>query len=562
MKNIRGEIKSQIDNLIKGAFDSCFQGVDFPENYVIETPKEKSHGDYSANIAMLLAKPAKKAPRMVAEEMVSKMDLSGTYIEKIEIAGPGFINFFLNGKQRDAIMMAISTENEDYGKSDYLKGQKIMVEFVSANPTGPMHMGNARGGALGDSLAAVLSYAGADVTREFYLNDAGAQIVKLSKSLEARFQQHYLGEENFEFPEDGYHGKDIITHVENFISENGDKYRDMPEDERKKAMTDYVLEKNIKALHTDLSAYKINYDVWFPESDLYKSGEVEETIEYLKNTDYTYEKDGALWLKTSALDPEIDKDDVLVRNTGIPTYFAVDIAYHRNKFVVRGFDKVINVWGADHHGHVARMKCAMEAVGVSPDRLHVVLMQLVRLMQDGEVVRISKRTGNMITLNDLVEEIGLEPARFFFNLRQAESHLEFDLDLAKSQTNENPVFYVQYAHARICSILRVMETEGVTLNTPDKIDFSLLKAPEELELIDKLGAFPEEIIEAAKHYDPSRLTRYAMDLASLFHSFYNSCHIKGEAKDLMQARLSLAKAVKTVLASDLGILGVDAPERM
>ncbi len=560
MTNIVEKIRNQIDTLLKTAFNEAEFGCEFPMEYVVEKPKEKAHGDFSANLAMQLAKPAKKAPRMIAEALVQNMNLEGTYIEKVEIAGPGFINFFLSGAHRQDILKAVCLEKENYGKSDSLSGKKIMVEFVSANPTGPMHMGNARGGALGDGLASVLSWAGADVTREFYLNDAGAQIVKLEKSLDARYMQHFKGEDVVPFPEDGYHGRDIIDHAENFIAMTGEKYLNASEEERKKALSEYVLEKNIAALHTDLAAYKINYDVWFPESDLYKSGEVEETIEQLKKSDYTYEKDGALWFKSTEFG--LEKDDVLVRNTGIPTYFAVDIAYHRNKFLVRGFDKVINVWGADHHGHVARMKGAMQAIGVDPDRLHVVLMQLVRLMQDGEIVRISKRTGNMITLNDLIDEIGLEPARFFFNLRQAESHLEFDLDLAKSQTNENPVFYVQYAHARICSILRVMKEEGISLKDAGEIDFTLLKEKEETELIDKLGAFPEEILAAAAHYDPSRLTRYAMDLASMFHSFYNACRIKGEDEGLMQARLALASCVKTVLSSDLGILGVEAPERM
>ncbi len=560
MKNIVEDIKNQIDSCLRSAFEKAELGCNFPENYVVEKPREKSHGDFSANLAMLLAKPSKKAPRQVAESLVGAMNLEGTYIEKVEIAGPGFINFFLSGAQRCAILEAICTEGQNYGRSDAKKGQKIMVEFVSANPTGPMHMGNARGGALGDGLASVLDWAGADVTREFYLNDAGAQIVKLAKSLEARYQQHFKGTDAVPFPEDGYQGKDITEHAETFIAETGEKYLNVPEDERKEALTSYVLEKNIAALHRDLGAYKINYDVWFPESDLYKSGEVEETIEQLKTSDYTYEQDGALWFKSTAFG--LEKDDVLVRNTGIPTYFAVDIAYHRNKFLVRGFDKVINVWGADHHGHVARMKGAMKALGIDPERLHVVLMQLVRLMQDGEIVRISKRTGNMITLNDLIDEIGLEPARFFFNLRQADSHLEFDLDLAKSQTNENPVFYVQYAHARICSILRVLETEGIKVKPASEQNFALLTAPEETELIDKLGSFPEEILTAADHYDPSRLTRYALDLASAFHSFYNACRIKGEDEALMQARLALANAVKTVLYSDLSILGVEAPERM
>ena len=560
MKNIVEEIKNQINGIITEAFEKTYVSCDFPRGFVIEKPREKAHGDFSANIAMLLAKPLGKAPRVIAQELLDSMNFSGSFIEKAEIAGPGFINFFLNGKQREKAVKIILEEGKNYGKSDSLKGKKIMVEFVSANPTGPMHMGNARGGALGDSLASVLEYAGADVTREFYLNDAGAQIVKLSKSLNARFLQHFMGEDAVEFPEDGYHGNDIKEHMERFIAETGDKYLNVPEEERKKIITDYVLEKNIAALHTDLEAYKIHYDVWFPESDLYKSGEVNETIEQLKKSDYTYEKDGALWFKSTEFG--LEKDDVLVRNTGIPTYFAVDIAYHRNKFLIRGFDKVINVWGADHHGHVARMKGAMQALGINPDRLHVVLMQLVRLMQDGEVVRISKRTGNMITLNDLIDEIGLEPARFFFNLRQAESHLEFDLDLAKSQTSENPVFYVQYAHARICSVLRLLESEGVKLKNAEEINFSLLSEEEEKELIDKLAAYPEELAAAAEHYDPSRLTRYAIELASAFHSFYNACHIKGVEGELMQARLALAACVKTVLYSDLSLLGVEAPEKM
>ncbi|MDP4118056.1 MAG: arginine--tRNA ligase [Bacillota bacterium] len=560
MSNIVEEIKNQIDKIIRDAFEKADLECEFCEGYIIEKPHEKVHGDFSANIAMQLARPAKKAPRAIAEVLVSNMDLDTSYIEKAEIAGPGFINFFLNGNQREVILKAICKEGAGYGKSIVKKCQKIMLEFVSANPTGPMHMGNARGGALGDSLAAVLEWTGADVTREFYLNDAGAQIVKLGKSLEARYQQHFKGEDAVTFPEDGYHGKDITEHMETFIAETGDKYLNVSEDERKKVIVDYVLKKNIAALHKDLAAYKINYDVWFPESDLYKSGEVEETIDQLKKSGYTYEHDGALWFKSTEFG--LEKDDVLVRNTGIPTYFAVDIAYHRNKFIIRGFDKVINVWGADHHGHVARMKGAMQALGVNPERLHVVLMQLVRLMQDGEIVRISKRTGNMITLNDLIDEIGLEPTRFFFNLRQADSHLEFDLDLAKSQTNENPVFYVQYAHARICSILHIMETEGVALRSADEINFTLLKEHEEIELIDKLGDFPEEILAAAEHYDPSRLTRYALDLASMFHSFYNSCRVKCEDEALMQARIALVSAVKTVLASDLSILGINAPERM
>ena len=421
-------------------------------------------------------------------------------------------------------------------------------------------MGNARGGALGDSLAAVLDYCGYDVTREFYLNDAGAQIEKLGKSLEARYVQLIKGEDAMEFPEDGYHGGDIKEHMKAFIEIHGEKYIDVDSEERRKVFAQYALEKNFAKIKADLGAYKINYDVWFPETDLYKSGEVEETIEILKNSGYTYESDGALWLKSTDLG--LDKDDVLVRNNGIPTYFLVDIAYHRNKFVKRSFDKVINIWGADHHGHVERMKAAMKAIGVDPNGLDVILMQLVRLMKEGKPVKMSKRTGEMINLADLLEDIGIDAARFFFNLRQADSHFDFDLDLAVEQSNDNPVFYVQYAHARICSILSRLEEEGTSLKKTADVNLSLLKEEEEKELIKMLAKYPEELALAAKTYDPTRLTRYSVDLASAFHTFYNACRVKGVEEDLMNARLILVSMVKLILSSALNLLGVTAPERM
>jgi len=433
-----------------------------------------------------------------------------------------------------------------------------MVEFVSANPTGPMHMGNARGGALGDTLANALSWAGFDVTKEFYVNDAGAQIEKFGKSLEARYIQQLKGEDAFEFPEDGYQGDDIREHAKNFIAINGDKYLDCDSDTRRKALVDYALELNVQGLVDGLAKYRIFYDVWFRESTIHANGEVAQTIEDLKKSGITYEKDGALWIKTTEFGSE--KDEVLIRANGIPTYFAVDIAYHKNKFAIRNFDKVINVWGADHHGHVARMKGAMDAIGIDSSKLEIVIMQLVRLMRNGEVARMSKRTGKMITMNDLIDEIGCDAARFFFNLRQAGSHLDFDLDLAIAQNSDNPVFYVQYAHARICSIIRTLESEGITLG--ENADLTLLTNPEELALTEKIISLPDEINQVADSLEPSRLTRYVLDLAALFHSFYNSCKVNTDDAALTQARLTLVYAARTVIRNVFEILKVTAPEKM
>ena len=564
MVNIIEEVKKQLVNSIGNSISAAVEKGDLPCKFegeiAIEEPREKAHGDFSSNVAMQFARLAKKAPRDVANIIIENFDFDGTYIAAAEIAGPGFLNFRLKDEWLYDALKLIEEKGENYGKQNIGDGKKIMIEFVSANPTGPMHMGNARGGALGDSLAAVLDYCGYDVTREFYLNDAGAQIEKLGKSLEARYVQLIKGEDAMEFPEDGYHGGDIKEHMKAFIEIHGEKYIEVDSEERRKVFAQYALEKNFAKIKADLGSYKINYDVWFPETDLYKSGEVEETIEILKNSGYTYEEDGALWLKSTALG--LDKDDVLVRNNGIPTYFLVDIAYHRNKFAKRGFDKVINIWGADHHGHVERMKAAMKAIGVDPNGLDVILMQLVRLMKEGKPVKMSKRTGEMINLSDLLEDIGIDAARFFFNLRQADSHFDFDLDLAVEQSNDNPVFYVQYAHARICSILARLEEEGRGLKKTADVNLSLLKEEEEKELIKMLAKYPEELALAAKTYDPTRLTRYSVDLASAFHTFYNACRVKGVEEDLMNARLILVSMVKLILSSALGLLGVTAPERM
>ena len=526
----------------------------------IEIPKEKAHGDFSINTAMKLTKILRTSPQIIAKALTEAMDFEGTYIEKCEIAGPGFINFYLNSDWLYDGLKLIDKMGDDFGKINIGCGKKVMIEFVSANPTGPMHMGNARGGALGDGIASVLETAGYDVTREFYINDAGAQIEKFGKSLEARYMQIFKGEDGFEFPEDGYQGNDIKVHAKNYADENGDKLVDVPSQERKQALIDYALPINIANLKRDLEKYRINYDIWFPESTIHANGEVAETMELLKKSGLTYEKDDALWLKTTEFGSE--KDEVLIRSNGIPTYFAVDIAYHRNKFEKRGFDKVINIWGADHHGHVARMEGAMDAIGCDSKKLKVVIMQLVRLIKDGDVARMSKRTGEMITLSDLIDEIGVDAARFFFNLRQAGSHLEFDLDLAVKQNNDNPVFYVQYAHARICSILRNLAEEGKTLPEIDTVNLKLLATDEERELITKLNSFPQEIEAAANALEPSKLTRYLMDLSALFHSFYNSCRVKGEEEELLKARMTLISLTKTVIRNTMAILKITAPEKM
>ncbi len=569
MINIIAQTKSEIISVIDKAVKFIAKNTDTVEDAVakvseveieIEIPKEKNHGDFSSNIAMKLTKVLRCAPAKIALSLIDAMDTEETYIEKIEIAGPGFINFFLS-KNRiyDALKDAYAA-GDNFGKLDIGKGKKVMVEFVSANPTGPMHMGNARGGALGDSLASILETAGYDVTREFYINDAGAQIDKFANSLEARYIQALKGEDAIEFSEDWYQGNDIKVLAKEFIGIYGDKFLETDSEVRRDALVKYGLEKNIAKLKKDLGAYRINYDVWFNESSIHENGEVRETIDLLKKSSLTYEKDGALWFRSTEFGSE--KDDVLIRANGFPTYFAVDIAYHRNKFEKRGFDQVINIWGADHHGHVARMKGAMDAIGCDGSKLEIIIMQLVRLMKEGSAVRMSKRTGEMITLSDLVEDIGVDAARFFFNLRQAGSHLEFDLDLAIAQNNENPVFYVQYAYARISSIIRNLLEEGVCIDDVSNIDLTLLCESAEIDLIEKIISYPNEIYLSCASMEPSKLTRYAMDLSSLFHSFYNSCRVKCDDKKLMQSRLLLCHTTKNVIKNVLDILKVNAPEKM
>ncbi len=558
VKSTRESIKDIIVNAAKRAIaNGSLPEAELP-SFNVEVPADRAHGDFAVNAALTWAKAFRSNPRKIAEALAENFDFEGTYIEKCEIAGPGFINLFLSDRYYAAIVNDVLKSGDDYGKSDIGQGKKVMVEFVSANPTGPMHIGNARGGALGDCLAAVLDKAGYDVTREFYVNDAGNQIAKFGASLEARYLQIF--DSSVEFPEDGYHGADIIERAKEFADVHGNSFIEKTEEERREALVNYALPLNIEGLRTDLGTYRINYDVWFKESELYKSGAIDSIVKILTDKGLTYEKDGAVWYKATDFGGE--KDEVLIRANGNPTYFAGDIAYHHNKFAVRGFDKVINIWGADHHGHVARLKGAMDAVGLDGDKLDVVLMQLVRLVRNGEVVRVSKRTGKSITLKTLLDEVPLDAARFIFNSKEPNTHLEFDLDLAVEQSSQNPVYYVQYAHARICSILRNLSADGITAKSLSEDELCVLTASEERELIRHISEFTGEIENSAVSYDPARITRYVLDLATLFHKFYNACRVKCDDEKLMQARISLCNATKITIANVLAMLKIDAPESM
>ena len=542
----------------------------------VEVPQDKANGDYSTNAAFVCARAFRRAPKQIADAIAKHIDLADSYFDSCTVAGAGFINFTFAKEFYADILLDIIDKGEAYGKSDYGKGKKIDVEFVSANPTGPMHMGNARGGALGDCLASVLDMAGYAVTREFYVNDAGNQIEKFGLSLDIRYQQLYKGEDAVQLPEDSYHGEDIIERAKEFAELYGDSYLEKSEDERRKALVSFAMPKNIQSMHDNLTKYRIEYDKWFHESELHK-GAIDEVIKELTDNGKTYEKDGALWYKNIEVQTEILKaqgksdadienlelkDDVLIRQNGNPTYFAADIAYHKNKLVTRGFDKAIDIWGADHHGHVARLKGALSAIGIEPDRLDVVLMQLVRLTRNGEVVRMSKRTGKAITLVDLLEDIPIDAVRFLFNMREPVSQMEFDLDLAVEQSSQNPVYYCQYANARICSILRKLEADGITLRECTRYELARLSEPEEKELIKHLSSLTDEIILAAKNYDPARITRYAVTLATLFHKYYNACKIAVDDEALMQARVTLCKCVRSVMVNILTAFKITTPDKM
>lgn len=562
MTNLISDAFIQAKELVMKAMGELVADGTFPAEPVpafnTEIPDDSKNGDVSTNAAMVCARPFRNNPRKIAEAIVSKIDLNGSYFARCEVAGPGFINFFYSTEWYATVVATVLEQKEKYGETDLGAGKSVLVEFVSANPTGPMHIGNARGGAIGDCLASVLEKAGYEVAREFYINDAGNQIEKFKTSLEVRYLQIYKPET--ELPEDAYKGQDIIDHANAFNEIYGDKYVNADSEERRQALCDFALPKNIQKLHDDLGKYRIQYDKWFNESTLHKDGSVQRVIEQLKASGHTYEKDGALWFKTTEFGDE--KDRVLVRENGVPTYLVPDIAYHYNKLAVRKFDKAVDIFGADHHGYIARIKASMTALGVDADRLDIVIMQMVNLVRNGEKYKLSKRSGKAITLSTLLDEIPIDAARFFFNLREPNSHFDFDLDLAVSQTSQNPVYYVQYAHARICSVLKKMNEEGIEVKSLDKAALSVLTAPEEQEMIKHLATLPNVINEAAKAYDPAKVTKYVIDLATMYHKFYNNCRIMGEDESVMQARLSLSLAVKQVIKNILDMLKITCPESM
>ena len=554
MADLIERAKSKIDELVKTAVPELIG-----TSGSVSIPKNTQNGDYAANHAMAGAKALHAAPRKIAEDILANIDLNGTWFTGAEAAGPGFLNFRLSDRWYTEVLETIRKEGADYGRADSRNGKKVMVEFVSANPTGPMTIGNARGGVLGDTLASVLDWSGWDVWREFYVNNAGHQVELFGRSLEARYLQLILGEDQVEFPDNGYHGDDIKALAQKIYDAEGDKYLNADPAERQKAFIQFGLPHNIQRMEEDLRRYRIDFDRWFLETDLHDSGYVAETIDILTKAGHTYEKDGQLWLRNT--DFGADKDECMRRADGTWTYYAVDIAYHRNKFVERGFDRVIDVWGADHHGHAIRFGATMTCpeLGLEGRALEFRIMQMVRLTRNGETIKVSKRTGKALTLADLMDEIGPDPCRYFFNANP-DNHLEFDLDLAIRQDSDNPVYYVQYAHARICSLLNTLAADG--LRAAETAEASLLTTEQERDLIKALASFPGEIRMAAEDLDPSRINRYATELASRFHKFYNACRIRGEEQNVAEARLALAERTKTVLENALGVLGVTAPESM
>ena len=561
--NLIEAAKTQIDALVRAAYaDAAEKGL-LPAGAELkgttEIPRDESHGDYACSYAMGAAKALHMAPRKIAEVLASQMKLEGSWFESVEVAGAGFLNFRLGDAWYGQILKTIETEGADYGSVNEGGGKRVMVEFVSANPTGTMTIGNARGGVLGDAMASILEKAGWQVWREFYVNDAGNQVELFARSVEARYIQLLRGEDAVPFPEDGYHGDDIRDIARRFYELHGEKYLDMDPETRRRDMRVFGIEYNIEKMQRDLERYGIVYDQWFRESGLHESGYVKETVDLLEKQGYTYEKDGALWFKLTDLGAE--KDEVLRRSNGFYTYFAVDMAYHRNKFIERGFDKVINVWGADHHGHAIRFSKSLPALGIEPERLHFLLMQLVNLIKDGETVRVSKRTGRAIALADLLDEIPRDACRFFFNAKP-DTHLDFDMDLAIRRDSENPVYYVQYAHARICSLVSALAGEGHGVPQAEQVDPALLSGETERALLKQLSLLPEEVRLAALNYDPSRINRFLTELASRFHRFYTACRIKDAQPGVLEARLKLADTVRAVLAIALGIIGVSAPEKM
>lgn len=555
--NIVEQVKSKLRQEIAAAvIKAGLASEEQLPDVILEIPKDKVNGDYSTNMAMQLARVAKKAPKMIAEELVANFDKSKASIEKIEIAGPGFINFYMNNSYLTDLIPAIIDAGDKYGETTVGNNEKVQVEFVSANPTGDLHLGHARGAAVGDSLCNILAKAGYDVSREYYINDAGNQINNLALSVDARYHQA-LGIDK-PMPEDGYHGEDIIGIGKKLAEEFGDKYVEMDNDERFQQFREYGLKYEMAKLKQDLEDFRVGFDVWFSETSLYQNGKIDDALQKLRDNGYIYEQDGATWLRST--DFGDDKDRVLIKQDGSYTYLLPDIAYHRDK-LERGFEKLINIWGADHHGYIPRMKAAIQALGYSADTLEVEIIQLVHLYKNGEKMKMSKRTGKAVTMRDLVEEVGLDATRYFFAMRSADTHMDFDLDLAVSQSNENPVYYAQYAHARICSILRSAEEMNLDYHTT--ADFSYIQSEKEIDVLKKLGEFPEAVGEAALKRMPHRISNYIYELASNFHSFYNAEKVLDtEEVEKTKARLSLIKAVQITLKNALDLIGVSAPEKM
>jgi len=543
------------DEIVRGLRDAAHKiGVSSLPEFKYETPRDPSHGDGATNLALVIAKGLGKPPRAVAEDLVRALTLPQGIVKKIEIAGPGFINFFLAEDQLAAVLATVHALGEGFGRGDTGRGANVNVEFVSANPTGPLHVGHGRGAALGDAIAALLDWTGYGVTREFYVNDAGTQIDKLARSLWARVQQA-VGRAA-EVPDGGYHGEYLVELAERILAREGRAFADLPEPEGLRRCRTIGVQSQRAEQEEDLREFGVRFDVIFFESQLYQERLIEQTLADLAQRGHTYERDGALWLRSTAFGD--DKDRVLRKSDGSYTYLLPDIAYHRHKRA-RGFAKAIDIWGADHHGYVARVQAAMLALGYPEDFFHAEIVQLVRVMRGGEEVRFSKRTGEFVTLRDLLQETGVDAARFFFLMRRADSQFVFDVDLAKSQTEENPVFYVQMAHARMSGIFRVAARDPASL-PPAPVDGSVLTQPEELDLLKELAAFPGVVARAAETLEPHRITGYLEGLARIAHAWYHKYRVLGEPEE--RERLALAAAVRRVLANGLGLLGITAPERM
>ncbi|GFN34017.1 arginine--tRNA ligase [Paenibacillus xylaniclasticus] len=554
LEQLYANIKTAIADAVVAAGIAARE--ELPE-LVLEVPRDKSHGDLATNAAMQLTKLAKRNPRQIAEAIIAGLDKAAASIESAEIAGPGFINFRLNKSYLYPVVNQVLNAGDNYGRVNDGTGKSVEVEFVSANPTGSLHLGHARGAAVGDALCNVLDFAGYDVTREYYINDAGNQVANLAYSIEARYKQA-IGQDA-EMPEDGYHGADIVGFAQELAAQEGDRLLSLPDDERFAFFRQYGLERELDKIKRDLARFRVSFDLWYSETSLYEQGLVEQGLEALRATGHVYEEDGATWLNTTQFGD--DKNRVLVKNDGSYTYLTPDIAYHRVKYG-RGYDRLINIWGADHHGYIPRMKAAMQALGNDPDKLTVLIAQMVSLFQNGEKVKMSKRTGKAVTMEDLMDEVGVDAIRYFFTMRSMDSHLDFDMDLAVSTSNENPVFYVQYAHARICSIFRQAEEQGVTMRPLADIDLSHLVTEQEYDLLRKLGELPQEVSDAAEQYAPHRLIRYVYDLASQFHSYYRAERVMTDDAEQTQARLALLAATRVVIANVLRLVGVSAPERM